>query len=326
MKPIHKPKTRFAADHAPFRKGIKGAIVILLLSLGGGFIPAGDAGADLCPPEFGKIVCEFNPSPGKRLFIIGMGHRDSLTGTDGPRTARIQAEVYKLGEWLIREEGLELILPEGFFKNEKTPENRSAATPDRERKRPAEPLDLKTLEAKLADKTAFVNAEILLKRNYPIVLQQVEDKGCYEEVGAVMGKLFGGSCPPEEYGPTRAKLDFLQEKRTAGMLQKIPEIVSREYAQGRIKTRKAIFTIGLSHLPAIIKYFKEGGIRLPASFAADSGVEELKLLREGFRVSILVPRTLAGEPALSEINGSSPIGFAPYSPKESAPSRKNRER
>jgi hypothetical protein len=87
---------------------------------------------------------------------------------------------------------VELVLPEGFFQNPGAQKTPSPAPPDSEKKKPSESLDLKTLEAKLAGKTAFINAEILLKRNYPIVLRQVEDKKCYEEVGALIGKLSNG--------------------------------------------------------------------------------------------------------------------------------------
>ena len=217
------------------------------------------------PARIREILYECNPTNQHQLFIIGMGHRDALTGANGRQTARIQAEVYKLGEWLIRQEGVELILPEGFFKNPGAQKTSSPASPDSEKMKPAESLDLKTLEAKLADKTAFINAEILLKRNYPIVLEQVEDKKCYEEVGALIGKLSSGECSPDEYARTQTELDSLQDKRTAVMLQKIPEIIDREYAKGRVKTRKAIFTIGLSHIPSIFKYLNDGGVRLSSS-------------------------------------------------------------
>jgi len=151
------------------------------------------------------------------------------------------------------------------------------------------------LEGFLA-KTAFINAEILLKRNYPIVLQQVEDKECYEDVGSLMGKLFGGGCSPDEYARTKAELDSLQDKRTAVMLQKIPEIIDREYEEGRIKTRKAIFTIGLSHIPPLLKYLNDGGIRFSSPHAGNHNFQELNLHREKFRVSILIPKSLAEDP------------------------------
>ena len=306
--PIRLFLSRHSRRTAFSRQTMRGGIFLLLLIfLGGSFSPA-EAGSAACPPEYGKILYECNPTQEKQLFIIGMGHRDALTGANGRRTAKIQAEVYKLGEWLIRQEGVELVLPEGFFKNPGAQKTPSPAPPDSEKKKPSESIDLKTLEAKLADKTAFLNAEILLKRNYPIVLQQVEDKKCYEEVGALIGKLSNGGCSPDEYARTQAELDFLQDKRTAVMLQKIPEIIGKEYEEGRIKTRKAIFTIGLSHIPPILKYLSEGGIRLSSRQAEKFRLQELNLQRENFRVSILIPKTLAEDPSFLKFNR---LGKAP---------------
>jgi hypothetical protein len=277
---------------------LKGILFSSLFLLGGKHLSTAEAGSGACPPEYGKILYEGNPAQEKQLFIIGMGHRDALTGANGRRTAKIQAEVYKLGEWLIRQEGVELVLPEGFFQNPGAQKTPSPAPPDSEKKKPSESLDLKTLEAKLAGKTAFINAEILLKRNYPIVLRQVEDKKCYEEVGALIGKLSIGGCSPDEYGRTQAELDFLQDRRTAVMLQKIPEIIDREYAAGRVKTPKAIFTIGLSHVLPILRYLRSGEIRFSFRAAENNNFQELNLQRHNFRVSILIPKSLAEDPIL----------------------------
>ena len=300
MTPFPYFHSRSFAKSTSSMKKRKGILFFSLLLLLGGFLSAAEAGSGACPPEFGKILHECNPTSQKQLFIIGMGHREALTGANGHRTAKIQAEVYKIGEWLIRQEGVELILPEGFFKSPGREKASGPAPSDFERRRQAEPLDLKTLEIKLSDKTAFINAEILLKRTHPIVLQQVEDKKCYEEVGSLMGKLFGGGCSPDEYARTKAELDSLQDKRTAVMLQKIPEIIDREYEEGRIKTRKAIFTIGLSHIPPLLKYLNDGGIRFSSPHAGNHNFQELNLHREKFRVSILIPRSLAEDSKVLE--------------------------
>ncbi|MBP1717038.1 MAG: hypothetical protein H6Q43_476 [Deltaproteobacteria bacterium] len=301
MNPFSHSHSRYFAESTSSKKKRKGVLFFSLLLFFRGVLSAAEAGSGACPSEYGKMLYECNPTHEKQLFIIGMGHRDALTGANGHRTAKIQAEVYKIGEWLIRQEGVELVLPEGFFKSPGGKKVSSPAPSDSEKKRSAESLDLKTLEAKLADKTAFLNAEILLKRNYPIILQQVEDKRCYDEVGSLMKKFFGGGCSPEEYARTKAELNSLQDKRTAVMLQKVPEIIDREYDEGRIKTRKAIFTIGLSHIPLLLKYLNDGGIRFSSPHAGNHNFQELNLQREKFRVSILIPKSLAGDPKILEI-------------------------
>jgi len=113
-----------------------------LVFFSGGFFCAAEAGSGACPAEYGKILYECNPVQEKQLFIIGMGHRDALTGSNGRWPARIQAEVYKLGEWRIRQEGVGLVLPEGFFKNPEAQKNPNHAPLNSEKRKPSEPLDL----------------------------------------------------------------------------------------------------------------------------------------------------------------------------------------
>lgn len=108
------------------------------------------------------------------------------------------------------------------------------------------------------------------------------------------------------YQGLKSELDYLQERRIAAMLQRIPEIVNTEYRQGNIKNRKAIFTIGLSHLYKIIQYMNEGGIRIYAPLSDSNGykdyIDRLALQKENFGVSVIVPRTLADDQSILEIN------------------------
>ena len=74
--------------------------------------------ANLNPPaQYGEVIYQTNEKSSNHLYIIGTSHRDSLTCLNGSLTPRVQAEVYKIGEWLIDQRGIELLLPEGFFKN-----------------------------------------------------------------------------------------------------------------------------------------------------------------------------------------------------------------
>jgi hypothetical protein len=258
------------------------------------------------PVEYGQVLCRFNEESSNQIFIIGISHRDSLTCLNGENTSRVQAEVYKIGDWLIHHQGLELLLPEGFFaittgktgkENRKIVEKRSDCT---------ELSDPKVLEAKLSDNRTYVNAEMLLKENHPLRLRQVEDKALYDAVRSGLLKLV--NCGEEEsrYSALKTDLDYLQEKRTAAMLQKIPEIVEAEFRQGNIQSRKAIFTIGTSHLHKIIQYINESRIKIDAPLLASSGskdyIAELILLKQNFGVSIIIPKTLAKDQKTLELN------------------------
>jgi hypothetical protein len=258
------------------------------------------------PVEYGEVICRFNQESPNQIFIIGISHRDSLTCLNGENTSRVQAEVYKIGEWLIHQQGLELLLPEGFFASTTGKNGKESRKILEKRSDCTELSDLKVLEAKLSDNRTYVNAEMLLKENHPLRLRQVEDKALYDTVRNDLLKLVNCGEDDSRYSTLKTELDYLQEKRTAAMLQKIPTIVKDEFQQGNIKSRKAIFTIGASHLHKIIRYMNETRIKIDAPLLASKGnkdyIAELSLLTENFGVSVIIPKTLARDQKTLELN------------------------
>ncbi len=271
------------------------AFFILFLSTTPSF-----AGTDLrIPPEYGEVVFRYNEKSPNQVFIIGMSHRDTLTRTNGSNTSKVQAEVYKIGDWLIQNEQLDLLLPEGFFRTEKPKAENSKVLSTRS-------LDIKTVEKKLSDNRVFVNAEMLLKESCGVRIEQVEDKGCYDAVGNAIYKLVSCGNDSSEYALFKSDLDYLQEKRTAVMLQKIPQIINDEFRQGNIRNKKAIFTIGMSHLHLIIRYLNENKIPVFASPSkkneGENYITDLSLAKENFGVCVIIPRTLANDQKVLETN------------------------
>jgi hypothetical protein len=286
----------------PISGNFLGALVTLLSLFWG--VSYSLAKADLkIPAEYGEVIYQCNAKSPSQLFIIGLSHRDSLTRLNGANTPRVQAEVYKIGDWLIHQQGCELLLPEGFFKT------RTAGMA--KAKGPAKPVmtvmdDIKSLEERLADNRVYVNAEMLLKEHHPLRTQQVEDKGLYDAVGAGISKLVNSSGSSSDYLFLKSELDYLQERRTAAMLQKIPELVDLEFRQGSIKNRKAIFTIGLSHLQKIISFLTESRIAvyspLFTSNKSRDYVADLDLFKANFGVSVILPRTVVSDQKVLEMN------------------------
>ena len=247
------------------------------------------------PTERGEVVFSFNEGSPNQIYIIGMSHRDTLTRANGSNTVKSQIEVYRIGEWLIQNRGLELLLPEGFFLKDASDEKgnliKTAASDNGKRVS----FDIKTLEGKLENDNAYINAEMLLMESHHIESQQVEDTDLYNAVREKISLL-------EKYGNDtyeslfiKSGLDYLQERRTAAMLQKIPEVIEGEYREGRIKNKKAIFTIGMSHISEIIKYLKQNKIEIysPAFTPYDDYLSGVNLLENDFGVTIIIPRTLA---------------------------------
>jgi hypothetical protein len=267
-------------------------------------LPPPPSGILRIPAEYGEIIYRHNEGSPNQLFVIAISHRDSFTRRNGIKTARVQAEVYKVGEWLIRNKGLELLLPEGFFKAqpEKIEKERRPLAEVARSEKSMESLDLKVLEKELGDNSTFINAEMLLKRNYPLCIEQVDDRVCYDAVSDGIQKLVNCGNNLDNYLTLKSELDYLQDVRTAAMLQKIPGIIEEQFQQGRIGGRKALLTIGLYHIRPIIKYLDEKRIVIlpPIINSVQSGknTEELNLVKANFGVSIILPRTLVDDPEI----------------------------
>lgn len=259
------------------------------------------------PPEYGEVIYQYNQKSSNQLFIIGTSHRDSLTRMNGRDTPRVQAEVYKIGEWLIQNRGLKLLLPEGFFRTGREKIEKETGISAGKEIKGQESLDLKVLEKKLGDNKTFVNAEMLLKENYPLYLKQIEDRNLYFAVSQGIQKLVNCRNNPGNYLLVKSELDYLQDRRTAALLQKIPEAVQDEFSQGNIGDRKAFLTIGMNHIYNIIKYLSENRIAICsppfASIQCEDYTAELNLVKENFGVCIILPRTLVKDQQVLKING-----------------------
>jgi len=257
------------------------------------------------PGDYGEVVCRYNEKSPNQIYIIGMRHRDTLTRSNESLTPRIQAEVYKIGEWLIQNQGVELLLPEGFFV---TSPKKAEEKTVRSGSPPAGPRagNMESLEQRFSDGRKFVNAEMLLKENFPLLLRQVEDRDLYQTVYDNIQLLVETEGNMEKSFLIRSELDYHQKKRVGTMLQRIPEIVDEEFRVGHIDNKKALFTIGLSHISDIIHYLEERKITVhsPLFTAAnyEDYVDELTLAKEDFGISIIVPRTLINDHEAMERN------------------------
>jgi hypothetical protein len=213
--------------------------------------------------------------------------------------------VYKIGEWLIQNQGVELLLPEGFFSvnAEKTAEKsvRGGSLPPASQQQ-----NMELLEQRLSDDRQIVNAEMLLKKDFPFLLRQVEDKDLYQAVSNNLRLLVETRGNGEKSYLIRSELDYQQKKRVGTMLQRIPGIVNEEFRQGHIGNKKALFTIGLSHVADIIKYLQESKITVRSppftTVKHEDYIDELNLAKEDFGITVIIPKTLASDREAIEKN------------------------
>ena len=134
----------------------------------------------------------------------------------------------------------------------------------------------------------------------------MEDEKSYVAVRSSILKLVNCGNNSCDFLAVKSELDYLQEKRTAAMLQRIPGIDDEEFRQGMIKARKAIFTIGMAHISKIIEYLNERRIKiyspLIGSNKNEDYIADVNLLKENFGISIIIPKTLANDQKILEMN------------------------
>ena len=54
------------------------------------------------PDEYGTVVFQERPDLPNQIYIVGQCHRSGVTGANHELTIQAQAEIFRIGEWLIR--------------------------------------------------------------------------------------------------------------------------------------------------------------------------------------------------------------------------------
>lgn len=189
------------------------------------------------PNALGEIVYQSEAEAPRQLFIIANSHRSAVSGSNNDEALRAQVETFRIGEWLIRQQQVGLLLPEGFFGTRISPTPLPASTLQ---------MNTESLERRLGDETQFVNAELLLHETYGVGLWQIEDRDLYH---STRNLLRSGAAHKIQNTPGfERQLIDLQRLRSTALLQNAPAVIDQAYQQGAMPTRSAILTIGLAHL------------------------------------------------------------------------------
>lgn len=260
--------------------------------------PAEYSGSLNIPSQYGEIVYT-KPGHGKKhVYIIFQSHRSSLTGLNNSDTVQAQADIYRVQEWIVRNENVQLLLPEGFFSKKSTKSREQSSNANdasfNNEKVTVHSLDDESLQKRLRNTKEFVNADKLLYQSSNIRIQQIEDRELYFKVRGFLSELMEKDSM--ESDQKKSELVSLQRKRSATLLQRMPEIIEKEYKKGRIQSRKAIFTIGIAHAGDIIGFIKDSNVTLFADGkTTKQHKEELKLAAKGYHVTLIMPASLMSQ-------------------------------
>ncbi len=161
-----------------------------------------------------------------------------MTRINGNKTSKVQTEVYQIGDWLIHHQGLELLLPEGFFSSKAAKVEVEKIKTELEKSKCIGIPEMKVIEERLADNKTYVNAEMLLNEYHQLRLRQVEDEKFYVAVRECILKMVNTGNNSCDFLTVKSELDYQQDRRTAALLQRIPGIVDDEFQEGNIKAKK----------------------------------------------------------------------------------------
>ncbi len=274
-------------------------VMVLALSAGRMAHASTPAGFLDMPDEYGKTIYRINADSPRQLYIIGIGHRSPETLAGPSSIVHTQMEIYRIGEWLHKNVDVNLLLPEGYFRNEEKSHEYGDTSVYHSTRLPSPRLDNDFLRQKLGSTTTFVNAEMLLMEYLRLPASQVEDRKIYNAVRTCLKSLNTAGRKSENVRPIAEELRSLQEKRTASILQKIPAVIEKEYHRGTIGNHSALFTIGLNHIEDIHTYIDSNhGYLNSASITEENNSgsrSRLNLLDSGYGITIILPRTLAAD-------------------------------
>lgn len=299
--------TLIAAAQKPLSGIFLIVCTLLILSTQGNIVASpvhshDPAGHFAIPAEYGDAIFRINPHSPRQLYIIGINHRDPNSGANNSTTVRTQLEIFRIGEWLKENRGLDLLLPEGYFSAGKTMSSPVVSAIHASNQLPPV-LDNTYLQESLSANSPYVNAEKLLMQHYNLHAGQVEDREIYNAVRSSLVKLKTTREGSDEIAGNVAELIYLQEVRTAQLLQNIPDVIEYEFLQGADGNCSALFTIGLNHIKDIFRYIENEEIYIesPSGIRSDSLISNLNLLQRGYGITIIIPRTLADDHKLLQM-------------------------
>jgi hypothetical protein len=261
------------------------------------------------PENIGEVIYRVNTEQANQIYIVAQSHRSSFVGRSNVITEQVQAEIFRIGEWLIRNRDVELLLPEGYFRGPSV-KDVSPAEPllvEAELSSRIQTLDDQTLISTLADSSRFVNAGMLLHTYMGIKLQQVEDKELYLRAKNLLGQLM--QLPESDDDLILNTLDYQQKKRSAVILKNIPQILEEEYNNRSISNKNVMLAIGLVHVDEMIDFITNSKIEINALAFSDENcdcdryVESLNYLTEHFGITVILPRSLANQQDILRMAG-----------------------
>lgn len=292
------------------------AVVVGALSAG---IP-GDVGPLYLQPfePYGSVVFQTRPEAPNQIYIVGQLHEHPIINDVNQETIETQRDIYRIGEQLIKERELELVVLEGLSADEshdtlnvalrnigKILKRRnildSLGTDDRQLERLLDteiegvsPPGPRLLEAQ---------AGYWLASAYNCRVAGAEDADLLSlGLKAIQGKWQVIQSARRERGlAVLSALEMftpitlhLKQLRTAYILHNTPLVMEREHAAKRIRHTQALVVIGAAHIHECIEFVRNDYLKVPAYQGSSVPPldQPLGYVQASYGVTVIMPRTI----------------------------------
>lgn len=292
------------------------AMVIGALSVG---ISADVGPLYLQPFEpYGHVVFQTRPEAPNQIYIVGQIHEHPITDEVDQETIQTQRDIYRIGEQLMRERGLELAILEGLSADQsygdlnealrkfgKILQRGNVLEAMKEDRKLERILDTGIDGVSSAEDHRLLQASagywLASTHNYRVAgaedekLQSLAIKaaqGIWQTIQLAKGRRISEVIPVlRTINPIYFHINQL---RTAYILHNTPLVIEREHAAKRVRRQQALVVIGADHIRDCIKFVRNDYLKVLPHPGSDVPPldQPLGYVQAEYGVTVIMPRTI----------------------------------
>lgn len=272
--------------------------------------------------HYGHVVFQIRHDAPNQIYIVGQLHEHPVTEDVNQETIQTQRDIYRIGEQLIKERELELIILEGLSADDsydalnetlrkfgKILQRGNVIDAMKEDSKLERILNTK-IKGDASEKERHLlqaTAGYWLASTSNLRVAGAEDKDLHrlavQGTKLVMrtGRLVAQRVEEARIGKYRLSqvtivnpYDHINQLRTAYILHNTPLVIEREDAAKRISRKQAMVVIGVSHIPDCIEFVRDDYLKVPAypSSTVPPLDQPLGYVQAGYGVTVIMPRTI----------------------------------
>lgn len=284
----------------------------------------GDVGPLYLQPfePYGRIVFQIRPEAPNQIYIVGQLHEHPFTEEADQETIETQRDIYRVGERLIKERGLELVVLESLYRDTSYEDLNealrrfgkilqrgnvlNAMKVDNHLERILD-TEVEGISSPEGPRLLQASAGYWLASTHKLRVVGAEDAKLHslalEAAKLVVrtGRLAAQRVEEARIGKYRLgqvtilnPYDHLNQLRTAYILHNTPLVMEREQAAKHISRQQALVVIGADHIRDCIRFVRNDYLKVlayPGSIVPPLD-QPLGYAQAGYGVTVIMPRTI----------------------------------